>query len=130
MFTKEYIKECDCKEIQKVFWDFGDGDWILWNVKEARKRKYHLASIGNYNCELERFDRKKHDAIKIPLSHQLDEEIIKICKEKEYEYSSTYAIEWFCRVDKIGANIDFNAFNSNPLIAKIKLLKQLLKEDK
>lgn len=126
-FTKEYIKECDCREIQKLFWNFGDGDWILWNKKEYIKNGFMHINIFHY--ELDRFDRKENDAIKLPTGDQLDEEIIKRLGENDiYEFitagwTGIYGVKLSNDVER---ETRFLKESNNPLIAKIKLLKKLL----
>ena len=117
-FSKEYIKECNCKEIQKLN-PYQVGDWYSIDGKP----ELHFAN----NMQFVPADAV---ILWLPLSYQLDDEIVKICKEKDYKYTIKWdklfdgdfnviveseVIGWFIRESDI-----------NPLIAKIKLLKELL----
>ncbi len=119
-FTKPYIKECDCEEIQnlrKDYWVYGD-----YISLDGQKPRLILTEVENI----------LGDEIFIPRSDQLDEEIIKICKKKEYIYSIHWNLSGyhFFQLSLDGKNItnqfDFN--DINPCMAKIKLLKKLLNE--
>ncbi len=137
-FTPEYIKECDCKEIQGLHKVFQYGDAIMWERFESSKTKrqtHDLDYLGQLTTDFER-DKTRHD-IWLPTGDQLDDEIVGICKEQQHDYY----IEMFhghydwtvkfccshggeCSKDKDG--ILFAENDRNPLIAKIKLLKELL----
>ena len=124
-FTKEYIKECSCGEIKglrKDCWIYGD--YISFNRNKPRLVITEVESI-------------LEEEIFIPRSDQLDEEIVKILKDKYEYYKWEYIIKccwigrshtnWVCILyDKNHGDI-FTEVDANPLIAKIKLLKQLLK---
>jgi len=117
-FTKEYIKEANCREIQGL-----------------HKRTYYDKCV---------YHNRKY--IWLPTGDQLDEEIVKICRENNYDLQIRYDKEnqdyddlmWTIIVYGMHRNeyadicecvIPLACFvNDNPLIAKIKLLKQLLKE--
>ena len=137
-FTEPYIREADCEAIQgfrKTGYDFRFGDWHL------------IRGVIGEPCvatarDLIHMEDNREKYIWLPTGDQLDEEIAKICKKKElwrYEFAIENHFNWDCSVTFLrrekaplgmGAVIDktFTASNSNPLIAKICLLKQLIKE--
>ena len=101
-FTKQYIKECDCEEIQNSH---------KFNVED------HISNDCHH--------------LWLPTGDQLDEEIVKvidkISKEDytEYDYEFTYlqiCKVYFAEVTYLIKGIR----NKNPYIAKILLLKQLI----
>jgi len=137
-FTKEYIKECDCGEIQnmknnlerdgKYMLQFNEGDWL----QNRDSKKIHVA----YQMVWE----NRQFYIWLPTGDQLDNEIVRGCRKlyKYFSYQVNFEEDGSCSVWLINCrkkNLDDKGigeyfFNSNPLIAKIKLLKALLKEDK
>jgi len=133
-FTKEYIREADCKEIQGLHKKFKAGEWACCELFKP--------SVWVINRN-EKIAYKKH-TLWLPTGDQLDEEIVKCLKEKElwrYEFAIENHFNWGASVTILrrekaplgmGAVIDktFTANSSNPPIAKIKLLKALLKENK
>lgn len=128
-FTKEYIKECDCKEIQGLRKYLEFGDFTTWSNSPEK----HIDTWVYHNADKERY----HLVLWLPTGDQLDDEIVKICKEKDYKYEIGYCpiLEYKVTVEVssfkglgFGYIMVFEKFNINPLIAKIKLLKQLLKE--
>ena len=127
-FTKEYIELCDCDVIQKMrpkiyfFEKFAKRDDEVVKTVEDR-HIYKAVNRPSYRKYL----------IWLPDSGQLDEEIVKICKDKLWSYSFGYTKE----VDHYWANIcvyddvtlgkeAIITTNINPLIAKLKLLIELL----
>ena len=133
-FTKQYIKEADCKEIQGLKKEMIDGDWLI-------NRDFYdkpMTWEGYIKPTLLDWDR----IIWIPTGDQLDDEIERICKEKYEWYNWIYHVE--SGLDSSETKMRYYAFivdNQerpicgdtciivyNPLIAKILLLKQLLKE--
>lgn len=120
-FTKEYIQECDCKEIQDIKPNLlQKGDW------------YSCSGI----IDVSGIEQDKLNVTRwLPLSHQLDDEIVKIVDEKDYWYEVTYDANcyYLCRVGLRDSNLNDKIIaegdDQNPLIAKIKILKQLLKEE-
>ena len=128
-FTKEYIELCNDKRIQelrlsKKLSDYyklqlNSGDWVY--------------SIG-YNAELSAFNQNMNHKLYIwlPTGDQLDEEIIKICKKYEANYYITYnglndSLIVESLLNQCGIiEFDIVERNDNPLIAKLKLLLQLL----
>lgn len=124
-FTEDYIKECNCKEIQDLKHGLEYGDWYSY------KNEIYLNAKG-YNAFTNRYVFKTKMCW-LPTGDQLDKEIEKICDKDycEYEIKRQYLPiklpkfrkEWDATAYKIPA-IRFS--NSNPLIAKIKLLKELI----
>ena len=113
-FTKEYIKECDCKEIQGLRKELEFDDKILWNmVIETVYYKVISPNPSNFIRE---------NTIWLPTGDQLDEEIVKICDKRRYIYHLIKEKSW--RISIVG---EITVMNKNPYIAKIKLLKELLK---
>ncbi len=142
-FSKEYIKECDCEEIQGLV------DELNFNYFAYRNLKYNKGVYKVYNHYMKdviEFNRNRNEIIYLPTGDQLDNEIVKICREKELYYSMTYfgdAVkdrgELFYifnvstpvrTIEKQKDDIDLTQQNNSPLIPKIKLLKALLKEAK
>jgi len=132
-FIKEYIKECDCGEIQGLrkirvgvtSTGLVYGDWYF-------KKKIRLnARTGTTEFMFITW---------LPTGDQLDNEIVRGCRKlyKYFSYQVNFEEDGSCSVWLINCrkkNLDDKGigeyfFNSNPLIAKIKLLKALLKEDK
>ena len=125
-FTKEYIKECDCKEIQGLRKELQVGDWYVFADSISIYKTIYLA-----NETIERFGESQ---IWLPTGDQLDEEIVKICKERfycSYESLWQYYINnpdcYYAGIRNEDDNLYYPNRNSNPLIAKILLLKELLK---
>jgi len=122
MFTKDYIELCKNEKIQELRPELEE--YVDWYELHG----YVFLLICEYGS------RQKVNWL--PLSHQLDEEIIKICKEK-YPKNVDYVVrcsqEYFTAglyglVDKNDyLSITYN--DTNPLIAKIKLLIQLLQQE-
>ena len=131
-FTKEYIKKCDCREIQKLRPDIKLYDWVNTDkgIGTCSGFTPDLFCISSVNIH-EHFERKK--LIWLPTGDQLDDEIVKICNKVDCTYHvnySPYDREWIIYTDN-NDEIEHipQVVNSNPLIAKIKLLKELLKEN-
>ena len=122
-FTKEYIKECDCKEIQGLRENFQEGDWV-W----ARNIKEFL--LINKDVELDNCG----PCIWLPTGDDLDREIVKIVGNDDksfyqFYYEHTYADYYKATFNTTATGFKpINHVSTNPLIAKILLLKQLLKE--
>ena len=121
MFTKEYIELCKNEKIQglrKVLLKYGD-----WYSNEYDSIFLVHGGLSDSN------------KIWLPTGDQLDEEIVKICKEKNHNIRMHYIKEgdYHSGYWDIGyyysADFDIPLYveaNTNPLIAKIKLLIQLL----
>jgi hypothetical protein len=130
-FTKEYIKECDCREIQGLRKKFQEGDWYF-NVKFPT---YKPSTVDMEEGGTVFQNRWRKNVIWLP-KDQLDEEIVKICKERfrndDFTYYFNYNNNVLPDVVYFTAGLvhkgDICLNSNNPLIAKIKLLKQLLKE--
>jgi len=126
-FNKEYIEEADCPEIQNLREELKHGDWTYYGGNE------HIVVCDS---------PIKFREFWIPTGDQLDDEIERICKEKYEWYNWIYHTE--SGLDSSKTKMRYYAFivdNQerpicgdtciivyNPLIAKILLLKQLLKE--
>ena len=144
-FTKEYIKECDCREIQglrpilKMFDFVYSKNWKLCNVyfhhiTATEGEGYQIYQyFGEDLYPLSKFQTRQ-ELICLPTSDQLDDEIVKICKKSDdidsfigyctwYDINSGYFQAY---IETAGSDYFFEEIN--PLIAKIKLLKALLKE--
>lgn len=119
-FTKEYIKECDCDEIQGLKklplsnWDFVCDD------------KFKINNV----LMIYELDKWTDDLIWLPTGDQLDEEIVKCYNNNDlvnrHGYYEFYynGLLWGAKI--ISSQRNFEAYEGNPLMAKIKLLKQLL----
>lgn len=162
-FSKEYIKECDCEQIQGLRAQLKQGDWIFSpkmehavDHKKAKgiftvmgyQEKYVMYWLGvevlrwnedeeDLYTESRTFDYRE-DLVWLPTGDQLDEEIVKICKEKQLAYSMSFEyyegnisyVNVFTPLGSKSETIDITIGDTNPLIAKIKLLKNILKEGK
>lgn len=118
MFSKEYIKECDCKEIQELRKALTYGDFTTFS-----NAPYEDHNINCYPYRNESNSRNKL-VLWLPTGDQLDEEIVKICKEND-SYSLVRDKNT-CIANFLYTNTEIIGFaDTNPLIAKIKLLKQL-----
>ena len=114
-FNKEYIELCKCTEIQELRPILQRGDW-------ATIAKFEPIWFGS--------EYLNKDYTWLPTGDQLDEEIVKICKENEFEYridcgftnDFATAVEVYNFEEKI---MEIELWDDNPLIAKIKLLIQL-----
>jgi len=123
-FTKEFIREADCKEIQGLR-PTEKGVWF-WTTTKGYLPYWSNGKINYYT------DRSQ---IWLPTGDQLNEEIKQFCMKNPL---LRYEVSWIgtCWEAYILENdfpkpkaILFEG-NDNPLIAKIKLLKALLKENK
>ena len=141
-FTKEYIKECDCEEIQKQKEQLDycceialkiDNDIYADKIYRAFSRgvnnKYLLSSSWD-DVVAGIYERSR--IVWLPTGDDLDEEIQKICDKKRYEYAIFYRGVWNATIEPIRVitngtrATEFENLNRN--LAKIKLLKALLKE--
>ena len=141
-FSKEYIKEADCEEIQglKKVLDYCSEVAIKVDNHKYEENIYRAFSKGINDKYLFSYDwngkdvyfYKRSMVVWLPTGGQLDEEIVKICKEKDLRYDFSHNEDSFSvsTIDKLisdDTDLDIEIENINPLIAKIKLLKQLLK---
>jgi len=141
-FTKEYIKECDCEEIQniknnlerdgKYSLQFNEGDW--WQNRDNKK----------INVAYQMIWENRQFYIWLPTGDQLDEEIVKILREKYNTFGTGKGVEyissirqtrnseiWECHIFELTREVErFQQIDVNPLICKIKLLKELIKNEK
>ena len=141
-FTKEYIKECDCYNIQILKPVIENYEWV--SEKKNKKSSKAIRVIASFNEDLNFFVNGKNRAnyIWLPTGDQLDEEIEKICKKKSASYKSDFYLsvpnndkgEFYQTPNFRWIHIycveDIEHTHTNPLIAKIKLLKELLNENK
>lgn len=113
-FSKEYINECDCPEIQGLKnGKIDKGDW--W-VEEGG-----MPDTARNECFL------RSGILWLPTGDQLDEEIVKICEDSNGSYDTYYKNKsLIVFYNDEGKSITQD--NPDPLIAKIKLLKELLNE--
>jgi len=129
-FTKEYIELCRDERIQKLKKVFKAGDIVQY--KTFLPECYG----GSLSKNIMVMDRRE-DLTWLPTGDQLDEEIVKICKRNKYDYYSIFIQKEgykdyvaFIR-DNIGNQLHKLYMNyNNPLIAKIKLLLELLEKEK
>jgi len=125
-FTGEYVGEAVGKEIQGLrpkldIYDFYVGNYFIHSIKiisPADSSDYYKA---------------RKDLTWLPTGDQLDEEIINICDEKNYNYKCYRQYkQWITVIDFFDNSCreiitKFSANSYNPLIAKIRLLKELTK---
>lgn len=121
--TDKYIKKCDCEAIQGLRLldqdgGFFQGDWCYTKLGSGC-----LSMITAKSCWKSKVD------IWLPTGDQLDDEIIKIVNKRRRR-ESKYEIVYYPNSVSLSVKIDNDKYDnhkhSNPLIAKIKLLKQLL----
>ena len=123
-FTKDYIELAKDKRVQELRHKLQEGDWIV-------DGGFYQPRVMIANIE---HTRKLY--IWLPLSHQLDEEIIKILKYiienngTELLYRFEYTTNGREFLGEILYPDDFERVKSqsdlNPLICKLKLLLELL----
>ena len=130
-YTKEYIKECDCKEIQELKPIEMFGNFYVnrfYEVKVIWQRRYRNKAVKIFMPNIK---------IWLPTGDQLDEEIVKIINDKKYRYpeynihyysDGNFQIQGAVFVSDASCLLNGEAVNLNPLIAKIKLLKELLND--
>lgn len=124
-FTKEYIQEADCPEIQELFDRSLERGDMYYRKDDGLVDSYHPLALTQ--CD-----------VFLPTGDQLDDEIDKVLNKKWGN-----ELHWIYHFD-IGNSKDYKKYEvyvnatddtmfyqneDNPLIAKIKLLKKLL-EDK
>jgi len=126
-FTKEYIKECDCEEIQRLKAKRGSsiakialGDWYFNRATKEISLFTYGTGEGLYPTWL-------------PTSDQLDDRIVDRINNGE-NYSSCYckatdSFVAFVEPDEL-PDASFDAFYGDSFVlAKIRLLKELLNEN-
>ncbi len=140
-FTKEYIKECDYESIQGLRKQgLKNFDFYIerFNVKGNRYNEIKVMTLsGNYESV-----GRLGGELYLPTGDNLDDEIVKICSkiEKFHEYSISFYYNkgmpnntnCHCQLErwsKSGKALWISEINPNPLIAKIILLKRLIKGD-
>ena len=125
-FTKEYIELCKCKEVQELRPKLKHGDWyflkaIISGVEDEPRDGEALLYGFTYL-------RDRENIIWLPTGDQLDEEIIKICTGKEWDYYFIY--DWnpekYYSEIKQNYRVVYSYNDTNPLIARLKLLLQLM----
>jgi len=131
-FTKEYIKECNCKEVQYLSLTLKRGDWIGYLNSRYIDLVTGVCNVDSLVIPANS-EGKTSNVVWLPTGDQLDEEIIKICKASPYyDYEFLWQPDvndgdtFYAGVNRQGNLYESNR-NPNPLIAKIKLLKELLK---
>lgn len=144
-FTKQYIKECDCKEIQGLKYPLMEYDAVYEKPCGGIYRvRFHIIEKGHNNFNQFGFTvsptySDRNNYIWLPTGDQLDEEIIKICKKIKYDYNIGTAKKpdygWWAQINERepideDEDIVIVKVNRNPLIAKIKLLKELINDGK
>jgi hypothetical protein len=132
-FTKEYISLCKNNKVQELRPDEVEiGDWYI-------DPNYYMAEKEPLLCGVEYIGFIPTDTIMhrdkviwLPTGNQLDEEIIKICRKKR----GLYEFKYYSKLNLYTAEIMFTAASNfvetskgNPLIAKLKLLIQLLGDE-
>jgi hypothetical protein len=126
MFTKEYIELCKNEKVQGLKSKLKYGDWFAENDSRG-----YVGIVENEVRHNEFLYQDRNSIYWLPTGDQLDEEIVKICREKgtrEYCYSTKFYPNSVSVKAKINNDIyDYHEGN-NPLIAKIKLLIKLLEE--
>ncbi|MDD5013819.1 MAG: hypothetical protein PHW73_01790 [Atribacterota bacterium] len=128
-FTKEYIREADCKEIQGLRPKYFRGDAVYFRGDSTWK-----PSVEFVGALWTAWNNGDENSFWLPSGDQLDEEIVKICDKLKAYYVMQYSFRedewlWTATVNQEHKSTIIGHDN-NPLIAKIKLLKKLLKEKK
>lgn len=131
-FTKSYIEEADCEEIQKLNPKIKEGDYLILRI--VKNGNPHITLWVQAKVPTKYKYKCRDNIIWLPTGDQLDEEIVKILKDKKHrKYDLCYKrMTCICPITKCFIyeeedSICIYTENSNPLIAKIKLLKQLPK---
>lgn len=118
-FTKDYIELCKCKEVQELRPDIKCGDYCV-----NTERNHMFLNTEDYEPGRKEY---RNNLIWLPSGDNLDEEIIKICKEKKWDYYSIYdcSNKHYTEI-KQTYRVVYSKNDTNPLICKLKLLLQLL----
>ncbi len=116
-FTKDYIELAKDKRIQGLRAEWQMGDFMYY-------------SDGTIDVMHPKLDNGT--PIWLPRGDDLDREICKIC-DNYWSYKTEHFLTWYTSVSKhtcYSEEIIYITNNVNPLIAKIKLLLQLLECEK
>jgi len=142
-FTKEYIEECKAEEIQIIRRQIRYEEGLSYQKFYKGDYRYYEDAPQKDNIVLVTKDELWQVNVHywLPTGDQLDEEIVRICKKNNIDYSFFFTCVEDLKIEYIyEAGIEMNIIYSakfdhitfcesdNPLIAKIKLLKELLKE--
>ena len=131
-FSKEYINECDCPEIQGLFKMTAinrNNDILIGCLKNIKGSLFHNRDEHYYLAT------SPEKVIWLPTGDQLDEQIAEIFAEwskdgedLNYSFSVSFSEGYISSYEAYTNNRDCcrSFLDDNPLIAKIKLLKQLL----
>ena len=132
-FTKEYIELCKNEKIQGLREEFEVLDRYTARLLTNKSVPEFAERIGmdsfiyvdEYGLDDE---TDREDCIWLPTGDQLDDEIVKICKDKKRSYELCYTTydKWTCWIYTSEGYGVMNTVEDNPLIAKIKLLIKLL----
>jgi len=131
-FTKEYIKECDCKIIQNLNSKIQEGDYLILRI--VKNGNPHITLWVQAKVPTKYKYKCRENIIWLPTGDQSAEEIVKILQDKKHRvYDLCYkTMTCNCPVTKCFIYKDEDIYtyteSPNPLIAKIKLLKELLNE--
>ena len=119
-FTKDYIELAKDKRIQELKSTTSHGDWFCGEKRCPQVTKLNGTKFG--------------DCIWLPTGDQLDEEIVRICKTVDgggfiFDYGYRKYPNKFYKSFSVKVGIggkEFKVEDDNPLIAKLKLLLELL----
>ncbi|MGD9276331.1 MAG: hypothetical protein PVJ67_04110 [Candidatus Pacearchaeota archaeon] len=146
-FTKEYIKECDCGEIQNIKKDYIEqGNWVYSDFhKEATfikkivgvgsDKKWYTANYELYfNDELKsKINRVRSELIWLPTGDQLEQILFE--QELERELKITINISQYVTTIDIGVlhvygtEIQDTQRHRDSKMAKLLALKSIIKND-
>ena len=135
-FNKEYIKECKAEEIQIIRRQIRYEEGLSYQQFYEGDYRYYEDAPQKDNIVLVKKDELWQVNVHywLPTGDQLDEEIIKICRYYSYRYDFIHSMDGY----EVFIHNDLAPYqerkyyfseplSGNPLIAKIKLLKELLK---
>ena len=126
-FTKEYIELCKNEKVQWLRPKFEYGDWIFHKFIPIHSPR--TTTLKDYGGDSVYENKFRDEFIWLPTGDQLDDEIVKICKENGW-YIFEYLGDYMNRVYDYDKSIQIEwASDDNPLIAKIKLLIKLLENN-
>jgi hypothetical protein len=118
-FTKDYIDLCKNEKVQGLKEFLSEGDYCVDIDKEC----WFLELITD--VEWKRIENR----IWLPQEHDLDREIRKICIKNKSDYQIVHNDVGITHCWINPNCINLQATDTNPLIAKLKLLISLLKEE-